>query len=391
MVVVVYDMQELSNGMAQEHKLSFTLLSDELAGVVKVTRARWSEIIYRFPRTAMKETSNVAELQNSGIYFLLGQKQGRPVLYVGQAQNVYRRLQQHSGSESKVFWIETLVVTSVGDACFNAAHLNYLENHFHELCAASDACEVDNSMPPSAGSGIDTIRQEMDECIAHTRVIFNLMGYRFMEKSQIIPAAVEKVPAPPEKPGKQRSPRYDFYEMGLKDGDVLVYEDGNPAHRQEVQVCGSHQVKKGRRVMTPHAFVQSIQKTKNVYAFAYLSRNGVKLSKLYNDVYKGGAPERKGVLYCVVADGDAQGVSDGKGITVLKGSRICSQTRKSCSGPVAKLRSEVISKSPDCILRKDYRFTSLSAAANFVGGCALNGKLYWKRERPLRERKPRKS
>lgn len=83
MVVVVYDMQELSNGMAQEHKLSFTLLSDELAGVVKVTRARWSEIIYRFPRTAMKETSNVAELQNSGIYFLLGRKQGRPVLYVG--------------------------------------------------------------------------------------------------------------------------------------------------------------------------------------------------------------------------------------------------------------------------------------------------------------------
>lgn len=91
-------------------------------------------------------------------------------------------------------------------------------------------------MPPSPESGIDTIRQEMDECIAHTRVIFNLMGYRFMEKFQIIPAAVEKVSAPPEKPGKQRSPRYDFYEMGLKDGDVLVYEDGNPAHRQDVQV-----------------------------------------------------------------------------------------------------------------------------------------------------------
>ena len=376
--------------MAKEHKLSFTLLSDELTGVVKVTRVRWSEIVYRFPRTAMKAVSGVCEIQGSGIYFLLGLRQGVPTLYVGQAQNVHRRLQQHSVDGGKDFWDETLVVTSVGDASFNAAHLNYLEKHFHDLCAVSGAYRMDNSMPPSVGSGIDTIREEMDECIAHTQTIFNLMGYRFMEKSQAVSAAIEKETTPPEKPGKQRSPRYDFYEMGLKDGDVLVYEDGNPAHRQEVQVCGSHQVKKGRRVMTPHAFVQGIQKTKNVYAFAYLSWNGVKLSKLYNDVYKGGAPERKGVLYCVVADGDARGVPDGKGITVLKGSRICALTRKSCSGPIAKLRNEVISKSPDCILRKDYSFSSLSAAANFVGGCALNGKRYWTPTRPLRKRKTKK-
>ena len=50
----------------------------------------------------------------------------------------------------------------------------------------------------------------------------------------------------------------------------------------------------------------------------------------------------------------------------------------------------MISKSPDCILRKDYSFSSLSAAANFVGGCALNGKRYWTPTRPFRKRKTKK-
>lgn len=273
--------------MATEHKLSFHVLSNSMDGVVKVTRARWSEIVYRFPRTVLKDATAVEELQGSGIYFLLGEKDGQPTLYIGQAQDIQRRLMQHSVSENKSFWTRTLALTSTGDAVFNNAHLNYLERRFHDLASEAGRMNVENSMPPSVGCGIATIQQEMDECISHTVVLLNLMGYDFLEKQ----------PDPlPQKPEPSATP--------------AVAEDSS-----------------------------------------------VRL------------------LYCTVADADAVGcLNDDGSITVLKGSRICAVTKGSCSPSAAVLRAEA---GESHITQKDYTFKSLSSAACFVGGCQLNGKLYW--------------
>lgn len=402
--------------MAAEHRLTFHVVSASLEGVVKVTRARWSEMVYRFPRTALKEAGAVEELQGSGIYFLMGEKEGKASLYIGQAQNVYRRLMQHSVNDSKGFWAQTLVLTSTGDAVFNAAHLNYLENRFHELATDAARMDIENSMPPSVGCGILTIQQEMDECISHTSVVLNLMGYHFLEKQAermeikpqpekkpALPVAEEMVPVEPEPPqrlagdlieippAKPRAPKYDFYVMGLKDGDVLVYEDKDPAHRTEAVVCGPDKIKVNGEVMTPHALVKRLRQTNNVYAFAYLSRNGEKLCNIYNRIYHGAgqgtdAEKDKNLRYFTVAGADAVGrLTDDGGIIVLKGSRICAETKNSCLASAVALRQEV---GESLITQKDYAFKSLSGAAQFVGGCALNGKLHWLETR--KAPKPRK-
>lgn len=401
--------------MAAEHRLTFHVVSASLEGVVKVTRARWSEMVYRFPRTALKEAGAVEELQGSGIYFLMGEKEGRPSLYIGQAQNVYRRLTQHSVNDSKGFWAQTLVLTSTGDAVFNAAHLNYLENRFHELATDAARMDIENSMPPSVGCGIMTIQQEMDECISHTSVVLNLMGYHFLEKQAermevkpqpekkpALPVAAEMVPAEPEPPqrlagdlieippAKPRAAKYNFYVMGLHDGDVLVYEDKDPAHRTEAVVCGPDKIQVNGEVMTPHALAKRLRQTNNVYAFAYLSRNGEKLCNIYNRIYHPdmgqGAEKDKNLRYFTVAGADAVGrLTDDGGITVLKGSRICAETKNSCLASAVALRQEV---GESLITQKDYAFKSLSGAAQFVGGCALNGKLHWLETR--KAPKPRK-
>lgn len=396
--------------MAAEHRLTFHVVSASLEGVVKVTRARWSEMVYRFPRTALKEAGAVEELQGSGIYFLMGEKEGRPSLYIGQAQNVYRRLMQHSVNDSKGFWAQTLVLTSTGDAVFNAAHLNYLENRFHELATDAARMDIENSMPPSVGCGITTIQQEMDECITHTGVVLNLMGYHFLEKQPesmeikpqpekkpALPVAAERMPVEPEppqrlggdvecRPATPRASKYNFYVMGLHDGDVLVYEDKDPAHRTEAVVCGPDKIQVNGEVMTPHALAKRLRQTNNVYAFAYLSWNGEKLCNIYNRIYHGAgqgteAEKPADLLYFTMAGADAVGrLTDDGGIIVLKGSRLCAETKKSCLASAVLLRQEV---GESLITQKDYVFTSLSGAAQFVGGCALNGKLCWTETKKL--------
>ena len=75
---------------------------------------------------------------------------------------------------------------------------------------------------------------------------------------------------------------------------------------------------------------------------------------------------------------DAVGIYDGKGLTVLKGSRI-SATVASKMNPVAvKLRARKDTVDNDFVLQRDVTFRSSSTAASFVTGSIANGMRVWK-------------
>ena len=81
---------------------------------------------------------------------------------------------------------------------------------------------------------------------------------------------------------------------------------------------------------------------------------------------------------------DAVGIYDGKGLTVLKGSRI-SATVASKMNPVAvKLRARKDTVDNDFVLQRDVTFRSSSTAASFVTGSIANGMRVWK----LKDGKP---
>ena len=83
---------------------------------------------------------------------------------------------------------------------------------------------------------------------------------------------------------------------------------------------------------------------------------------------------------------DAVGIYDGKGLTVLKGSRI-SATMASKMNPVAvKLRERKDTVDNDFVLQRDVTFRSSSTAASFVTGSIANGMRVWKLKdgKPLR-------
>ena len=81
---------------------------------------------------------------------------------------------------------------------------------------------------------------------------------------------------------------------------------------------------------------------------------------------------------------DAVGMYDGKGLTVLKGSRI-SATMASKMNPVAvKLRARKDTVDDGFVLQRDVTFRSASTAASLVTGSIANGMRVWK----LKDGKP---
>lgn len=81
---------------------------------------------------------------------------------------------------------------------------------------------------------------------------------------------------------------------------------------------------------------------------------------------------------------DAVGLYDGKGLIVLKGSRISATVGSKINPVVVKLRDKKDVVSHDFVLQRDVTFRSASTAASFVTGNIANGMRVWK----LKDGKP---
>ncbi len=426
--------------MVTEHNLTFTLLSDDADRVVRVKRSWGYEIVYRFPRSAWKEA--VKELKHGCVYFLLGEKNGQTNLYVGQSTRMNVRFRQHVNDSSKDFWAETLVLTTEHES-LNTAHLHYLENRFHSMALEAGRCQMVNASEPHRGTGVEAFRRDMELRIEGARIMLNLMGYHFLEspaaevperretplpvqkkrspkarrgagdmppqqadaapqsgdegaRPALLPGAedghadddgrAEVVPAPLRGP-RHRRPQYDFYEMGLKDGDVLVYEDNEAGQHIEVSVCSSHHIMVNGEKMLPNTWVRAMRHAKAVHSLRHLFHNGEKLCDIYDRVYRDDVPPPAAaggeLRYCSVAGADAVArLNDDGSITVLAGSRICGETKASCPPSLVAMRAAFLEES-GLVLPRDVVFSSRSYAAGFVAGSSLGGTKYWKTEKKL--------
>ncbi len=151
------------------------LPDDNPTGCIICSVANWDGKIFRIPKSLLTDYSDRPELRYTGIYFLIG-GQENPQLYIGEAENLYRRLSQHLNED---FWNECLVVIKMENA-INKAHAKYLENHFYQLAKEVGRCKIVNSCIPTKSSiseADEAIMEDFSQKIVDT---ISVMGYRFL-------------------------------------------------------------------------------------------------------------------------------------------------------------------------------------------------------------------
>ena len=59
--------------------------------------SNWTGIAYKLPRNMIKESEKRSELASPGVYFLFGydDAKDRPLIYIGEAEDIIKRLKQH--------------------------------------------------------------------------------------------------------------------------------------------------------------------------------------------------------------------------------------------------------------------------------------------------------
>ncbi len=101
------------------------------------------------PRALWKEASDITELQNAGVYFLIGEQNDDDLfdVYIGEAENVWYRVSRHVSDSEKDFWnYAVCFVTS--DGSLHKTHAKLLESCLCRLAKSIGRTELHNGNAP---------------------------------------------------------------------------------------------------------------------------------------------------------------------------------------------------------------------------------------------------
>jgi len=117
-------------------------------GLLTAEIMNWTGHVVAAPRSRLPDLLNRPEISRTGIYLLLGHDPdilGGTLAYVGEGDDVGKRLYQHARSEDqagKDFWDRAIVLTSK-DANLTKAHARYLERRMLALAQRAQRIAVD--------------------------------------------------------------------------------------------------------------------------------------------------------------------------------------------------------------------------------------------------------
>lgn len=128
------------------------------------------------PRPSLEDASQRSEIQNVGIYFLIGatEEGAKPILYAGEAENCLVRLKQHN--KSKEFWNTAIVVISKTQF-FTKSHIKYLEWYCHEAAKVADRYILENGQIPSKPYIPEPLEADMMDNFDTIKILVSTLGF----------------------------------------------------------------------------------------------------------------------------------------------------------------------------------------------------------------------
>ncbi|RYE01433.1 MAG: DUF4357 domain-containing protein, partial [Sphingobacteriales bacterium] len=108
--------------------------------------------------------------------------------YIGEAENVYNRLQNHIAG--KDFWNEVIFFVSK-DENLTKSHVKYLESRLIQLAFSTKRYKVENQNLPQQSSLPLADRDAMEEFLTYIKLLIGVMGHKLLEEVAYTPQRVQ--------------------------------------------------------------------------------------------------------------------------------------------------------------------------------------------------------
>ena len=154
-------------------------------GMLTAQVFNWTGHVLRSPRTQMKDALSRPEAAHTGVYILVGEMNDTPTAYIGEAEELRTRLQDHV--KKKEWWDTAVLVTTTANN-LHKAHIKYLEARLYEIALSDGSVQLDNSNTPTRSSLSEADRANMESFLDTLKMVLPAIRVdMFMDK--IKPAA----------------------------------------------------------------------------------------------------------------------------------------------------------------------------------------------------------
>lgn len=185
--------------MTQGRSIRLFLVDGTPNGLLTAEIMNWTGHVLTGPRSKLSELVQRPECGRTGIYFLVGpdpENSLRPLVYIGESDDVATRLKQHNRPESgpaggKDFWEKVCLVTSK-DQNLTKAHVKYLESLLIRNAGEVGRCKLINGTAHDYSNLPESDRADMAFFMEQVRTVLPVLGMDFLRARPLPRSLVEQ-------------------------------------------------------------------------------------------------------------------------------------------------------------------------------------------------------
>ena len=174
--------------MSEPLSIKIFLAKGSSSGLRTAEISNWSGKAIACSRNELDDLSKREESSRPGVYFLIGNdlETGEPSAYVGEAEEVAKRLKQHL---SKEFWNQVVAFVSK-DENLTKAHIKYLEGKLIEIGMRAAKGVIQNNQASGARLP-ESDQAEMDIFLDRILKLLPVMGTKLFSVPEVSKKAVD--------------------------------------------------------------------------------------------------------------------------------------------------------------------------------------------------------
>lgn len=143
----------------------------------QVTLDNWNIKAYKIPVGLVAASNSLDSIHTAGVYFLFGYVEGQKSVYVGEAEDVYRRLTQHIPEKDGYIWDNAVVFIASEIGVLDKARVKYLENRFYNIIKDANSYRLLNRNEPTKSTITKYSEDAMEVVIDNIKLIIPVLGY----------------------------------------------------------------------------------------------------------------------------------------------------------------------------------------------------------------------
>ena len=165
--------QDNTHGRSRGRSLELYFIDGRPDGMLTAEVFNWTGHVLVAPRTQISGALQRTEARYTGVYLLLGEREGEPLGYIGEGEDIAERIRNHDGR--KDWWTKAILVTT-GANNLNKAHVRYLEARLIEEALSVGRMPLDNGNNPSRPGLSEAARANMEGFLDYLFIVLPAIG-----------------------------------------------------------------------------------------------------------------------------------------------------------------------------------------------------------------------